>query len=274
MSLCYIDGAFVPVAEARIPVTDLAVQRGIGVFETIRTYGRRPMALTRHLYRLRDSANSCGISLPVNLEEMKKIIREGLSKMEGDSRARPYVTGGDEMQNGTFPNPRFFVFFEPLDPPPQELYANGVALFPVDMERPLSFLKSINYMQGYLPLREDPQALEILYCPRGEITESSHSNAFMVKDNRIVTAPLERVLDGTMRGMTLEVARESGFETEERCPRVDELSEAQEFFITGSVKEILPVVRIGESVIGKGKPGPVAAMLRHRYLQNLERWLE
>jgi branched-chain amino acid aminotransferase len=96
----------------------------------------------------------------------------------------------------------------------------------------------------------------------------------MVKDNRIITAPLERVLDGTMRGMTLEVARESGFETEERCPRVDELSEAQEFFITGSVKEILPVVRIGESIIGKGKPGPVTAMLRHRYLQNLERWLE
>jgi branched-chain amino acid aminotransferase len=178
------------------------------------------------------------------------------------------------MQNGTFPNPRFFVFFEPLDPPPRELYANGVALFPVDMERPLSLLKSINYMQGYLPLREDPQALEILYCPRGEITESSHSNAFMVKDNRIITAPLERVLDGTMRGMTLEVARESGFETEERTPRVDELPEAREFFITGSVKEILPVVRIGESIIGKGKPGPVAAMLRHRYLQNLERWLE
>lgn len=274
MSLCYIDGSFVPVSEARIPVTDLSVQRGIGVFETIRTYGGRPMALTRHLFRLRDSAARCGISLPMDLEEIKKIIREGLSKIEGDSRARPYVTGGDEMRDGIFPSPRFFAFFEPLNPPPLELYARGAALFPVDMERPLSFLKSINYMQGYLPLREDPDALEILYCPGGEITESSHSNAFMVKDARIITAPLERVLDGTMRGMTLEVAREAGFETEERTPRVAELVEAQEFFITGSVKEILPVVRIGKTSIANGQPGPVAKLLRQRYLQNLERWLE
>ncbi|MGC9372855.1 MAG: aminotransferase class IV [Thermovirgaceae bacterium] len=274
MSLCYIDGGFVPVSRARIPVTDLSVQRGIGVFETIRTYRGRPMALTRHLFRLRDSAARCGISLPLDLEEIKRIIREGLSKIEGDSRARPYVTGGDEMRDGTFPNPRFFAFFEPLNPPSLELYTKGAVLFPVDMERPMSFLKSINYMQGYLPLREDPQALEILYCPDGEITESSHSNAFMVKDGRIVTAPLERVLDGTMRQMTLEIAKEAGFETEERTPRLEELQEAMEFFITGSVKEILPVVRIGKTIIGNGQPGPVAEMLRQRYLQNLERWLE
>lgn len=274
MSLCYIDGAYVPVAEARIPVTDLAVQRGIGVFETIRTYGGRPMALTRHLFRLRDSAARCGIALPMDLEEIKWIIREGLSKIEGDSRARPYVTGGDEMRDGTFPNPRFFVFFEPLNPPSLELYMKGAALFPVDMERPMSLLKSINYMQGYLPLRQDPEALEILYCPGGEITESSHSNAFMVKGGRILTAPVGRVLDGTMRGMTIEVARESGFDVEECCPRVEELAEAEEFFITGSVKEILPVVRIGKTIIGNGTPGPVATILRHHYLQNLECWLE
>ncbi len=274
MSFCYIDGTFVPVTEARIPVTDLSVQRGIGVFETIRTYGGRPMALSRHLARLRDSAERCGISLPMSLDQMEKIIREGLLKTGGDSRARPYITGGDEMREGNFPKPRFFVFFEPLNPPPQKLYTKGAALVPVDMERPLSFLKSINYMQGYLPLRQDPDALEILYCPGGEITESSHSNAFMVSKGKIVTAPLDRVLDGTMRSMTIEVALEAGFEVEERCPRLEELAEAQEFFITGSVKEILPVTRIGRQTIGKGTPGPVAAMLRHRYLQNLDRWLE
>jgi branched-chain amino acid aminotransferase len=96
----------------------------------------------------------------------------------------------------------------------------------------------------------------------------------MVAKGKIVTAPLERVLDGTMRSMTIEVALEAGFEVEERCPRLDELAETQEFFITGSVKEILPVTRIGRQTIGKGTPGPVSAMLRHRYLQNLERWLE
>jgi branched-chain amino acid aminotransferase len=55
---------------------------------------------------------------------------------------------------------------------------------------------------------------------------------------------------------------------------MDELPEAEEFFITGSVKEVMPVVKVGKTIIGKGRPGPVSQMLRHLYLQNIERWLE
>ena len=150
----------------------------------------------------------------------------------------------------------------------------GVALHPVDASRPMPSIKSINYLGSYLPLGDDPQALEILYCPDGNITESSHSNVFMVADGKIITAPLDKVLGGTMRNMVIEIAREEGFTLLERCPRMEELPTCPEFFITGSIKEILPVVRVGKTRIGTGKPGPVSAHLRRIYLQNIERWME
>jgi branched-chain amino acid aminotransferase len=275
MVVCYADGIFTELEKASLPLSDLAFQRGIGVFETIRTYDGRLMALTPHLERLASSARQCRIALPVPMEEMKNIIREGMRLFGGEGRARPFITGGDVLDRDKgFTQPRFYVFFEPLEAPPERSYREGVALHPVNASRPMSSIKSINYLGSYMPLSEDPEAIEVLYCAGGEVTESSHSNAFMVVNGKMVTAPLDRVLPGTMRGMTLEVALEAGFSTEERCPMVDELARCSEFFITGSVKEILPVVRVGKTTIGGGKPGPVSAHLRRLYLQNLDRWME
>ncbi len=275
MTICYAHGRFTELEEASLPLSDLAFQRGIGVFETIRIFDGRPIGMTPHLQRLADSARSCRIALPLPLEEMKKIIREGGARYFENGRARPFITGGDilDREKG-FTSPRFFVFFEPLEAPSEKTYMEGVALHPVDASRPMPSIKSINYLGSYLPLGDDPQALEILYCPDGNITESSHSNAFMVADGKIITAPLDRVLGGTMRNMVIEIAREEGFTLLERCPRMEELSTCAEFFITGSIKEILPVVRVGKTRIGTGKPGPVSAHLRRIYLQNIERWME
>lgn len=275
MTICYAEGNFTELGNASMPLSDLAFQRGVGVFETIRIFDGRLIAMTAHLERLAESARSCRISLPMPLDEMKHIIREGVTLYRKNGRARPFITGGDllDKENG-FTRPRFYVFFEPLDAPSEKAYREGIALHPVDDPRPMPSIKSINYLGGYLHLAEDPGALEILYCPGGEITESSHSNAFMVSRGKILTAPLDKVLMGTMRNMVIALASENGFAVEERCPRVEELPLCSEFFITGSIKEILPVIRVGKILIGGGKPGPVSAHLRRLYLQNIERWGE
>ncbi|GAB6280689.1 MAG: aminotransferase class IV [Thermovirga sp.] len=275
MTICFVEGNFTELENASMPLSDLAFQRGVGVFETIRIFDGRLVAMTPHLERLAESARRCRISLPMPLEEMKKIIREGVARYGKNGRARPFITGGDTLDKEKgFTQPRFYVFFEPLDAPSEKTYGEGVALHPVDTSRPMPSIKSINYLGSYLPLAEDTGALEILYCPGGEITESSHSNAFMIHGRRILTAPLDRVLEGTMRNIVIALASENGFAVEERCPRVEELPLCSEFFISGSVKEILPVVRVGKTFIGGGKPGPVSAHLRRLYLQNIERWVE
>ena len=85
---------------------------------------------------------------------------------------------------------------------------------------------------------------------------------------------MSRVLKGTTRDIILQLAREKGMKVEERTPLLSELKGAEEAFITGSVKEVVPVVQIGGQIIGDGRPGPVTRMLHHTFLEEIIRWLE
>jgi branched-subunit amino acid aminotransferase/4-amino-4-deoxychorismate lyase len=274
VSLAFFEGEFRPSSSVSIPVTDLALQRGVGVFDSLRTLGGKPLGLSLHLDRLEHSLEEASIAHPASRAEIEAVIREGIARMDGESTVRIYVTGGDRHEDGAFPAPRWFALFEPTHRPDRSVTAQGVVLWPLPHERPLPLLKSINYMAAFVEKGLHPETYEILYCPAGEITEATASNAFMVIDGKIATAPLERVLSGVTRTFVLEVAREAGYTVEERCPRLEELPRAAEFFITGSVKEILPVVKIGATRIGDGKPGPVTSHLIQLLAGSLERWVD
>ncbi|MCX7827977.1 MAG: aminotransferase class IV [Thermanaerothrix sp.] len=276
MMFCYHDGEFTPLERAYVPLSDYAIQRGIGVFESIRTYDRRPFAPGPHLERLLRSAEQAGIEAKDLVSRIPEIFSHILSRPElpeGEIIMKPYITGGDVMENKRFPKPRLYVLVEPLELPDPELYRTGIALQPVAMERPFPLIKSINYMFGYIPVAGMGDVFESLFCPNGEITEASSSNFFLCAAGRIITAPVGRVLAGITRGIVLHLAKEAGFKVEERCPRVNELETADEAFITGSIKEILPVVRIGGRRIGNGKPGPVTQHLHRLYKASLPKWL-
>lgn len=263
MSLCYFNGSFLSTDSAALPVTDLAFQRGIAVFDTVRTYSGRPFALSRHLDRLAFSAAASHIALPVPLDEMGDIVREGVSRSPGDSLAKIFLTGGDVERDGTFPFSRLLVLFAPLTPIPEEVYTKGVALSLLPQERHFHLVKSINYMVPFSSRR--PDTFEPLYCPVGEITESATSSFFAVRDGLLVTAPDSRVLRGITREIVLDLARNEGIEAEMRCPRLEELPSFSEAFVTGSVKEVAPVVKIGDATIGAGTPGPLTIRLLHLF---------
>nr|8ONL_A Chain A, Aminotransferase class IV [Aminobacterium colombiense]8ONL_B Chain B, Aminotransferase class IV [Aminobacterium colombiense]8ONN_A Chain A, Aminotransferase class IV [Aminobacterium colombiense]8ONN_B Chain B, Aminotransferase class IV [Aminobacterium colombiense]8ONN_C Chain C, Aminotransferase class IV [Aminobacterium colombiense]8ONN_D Chain D, Aminotransferase class IV [Aminobacterium colombiense]8ONN_E Chain E, Aminotransferase class IV [Aminobacterium colombiense] len=275
MNLCYIDGKFLPLEEAKLPVTDLIIQRGVGVFETISTHSRRPLMLTPHLKRLEGSATASSIVMPATLDEMARIIREGIKKMGCETMVRPYITGGDSFgKDHLFSSSRYFVIFAEIRKPDPILYEKGVALHPINAERYLPSTKSINYMLSFTGQRDSKGAYEILYCPEGEIVEGSHSTFFLIKNGHLITAPTSRALSGTTRQIVLELARRGNIQVEERCPLLTELPEAEEAFITGTVKELLPVVRIGDQIIGNGVPGKLTKHLHQVYLSSIVEWLE
>jgi branched-chain amino acid aminotransferase len=274
MKLCYVNGKFVPPEEALLPISDLIIQRGIGIFETLSTCQRRALMLTPHLERLLTGAKNSYIHPPLGIGEMRDIIREGIEKLEGELIIKVYLSGGDVFDRvDGFTEPRFFVTYDTLDLPPIEFYENGIRLEPVDYCRDEPATKSVNYRKAYTLSPYDEHA-EILYCPGGEITESAQSSFFLCVNNTLVTAPLSRVLKGTVRQAVLDVARGIGMNVEERCPLLVELPQATEAFITGSVKKILPVVRIGAQIIGDGRPGPETKRLSALYLKHIEEWLE
>ena len=276
MSICYYNGQFRPVGECRLPVTDLVVQRGVGVFDSIRIYDGNPFALGEHLERLRRSAEGAGINCGGIIEHLYDVIREGAKRPDcpdgGNCIVKAYITGGDVNNCGSFPEPRYFVVYEPGPGNNEEGYKNGVVLEPTTAERQYPLVKSINYLFGIIQSAGKPDTLECLYCPKGNITETLRSSFFLYKDGKIVTAPVGRVLGGITRSIVLELARENGFTVEERCPDISELSEASEAFLTNVWNEVMPVVRVGDTVIGSGKPGPTAARLLELFRSSMHRW--
>lgn len=280
MVICYYNGKFAPMPECALPMTDLAIQRGVGTFETIRIYDGVPFAMAQHLERLAGSTEGAGIKAGAIIAKLPEIIREGLARPEikgYDGVVKPYITGGDVNDKGTFPTPRFFVVFdENIHKPTNEERKNGIALEPNRVARPYPLIKSTNYLFGFIPLSKASQTnFESLYItPEGEITEAMSSNFFLCKEGKLITAPVGRVLKGVTRDIVITLARENGFTVEERCPREEELSQADEAFITGTVKEVLPVVRVGSQKIGAGRPGPAVQRLQHIFLQNMPRWMD
>ena len=128
MSLCYINGQFLPKDRATLPVTDYIILRGVGVFESISTFRRRPLMLTPHLERLVHSARSASMTLPLSVDEIKNVIQEGISRMTEDCLVRPYVTGGAISISGTFPAARVFILTERERKLAPEVYCEGGCL--------------------------------------------------------------------------------------------------------------------------------------------------
>lgn len=278
MSICYYNGEFSPAGECGLPVTDLVVQRGVGVFDSIRVYDGNAFALREHLERLRGSAESAGIKCGGIIDSLYGVIRDGAKRPDcpdgGNCIVKAYITGGDVNNCGSFPEPRYFVVFESGLGSNDELRKKGVALDPTTAERPYPTVKSINYLFGIIHAAGKRDVMECLYSPGGEITETLRSSFFLYKDGRIITAPVGRVLGGITRGIVLELAREDGFIVEERCPLVSELSEASEAFLTNIWNEVMPVVRVGDSVIGDGRPGAVALRLQELFSSSMHRWAD
>jgi len=272
--MCYLNGKLVPPEEAVLPVSDLIIQRGVGIFESICTHRKRPLMLTAHLERLLEGAKNSHIVPPMNVDEMRRIIMEGLAALDEDLLIKVYLTGGDVFDKAKgFTKPRFFVIYESLQLPPQEFYENGVILEPLNEERYDPSTKSVDYRKVYTVYPRDKH-LEILYCPDGVITESAYSSFFLYLNDTLITAPLTRVLKGTTRQAVIDLARASGINLEERCPLMSELPQSTEAFITGSVKKILPVVRIGDQIVGNGRPGPITKRLSDIYLERITEWLD
>lgn len=277
MSICFYRGKYLPLDECCLPVTDLIIQRGVGVFESIRTYGGKTFAMSQHIERLSKSAKLCGIKAESIIEALPEIIRGGTKAPgapEGEMLIKPFITGGEINLSGVFPEPDFFIIFDELHAAATDAVQNGIELKPNLMERPLPKIKTTGYVTGLIPLRGNENVFETLYCPNGEITESMASNFFICLNGTLVSAPLDRVLSGVTRDIILTLAAENGFKVEERCPLVSELATADEAFITGSLKEVLPVVKVGDQTIGNSKPGPVARHLHKLFLENISRWID
>lgn len=264
MDIYYVDGNFVPSDQAVIPVTDLAVLRGLGAFDFMRTYEGRPFCLRAHLERLEASTRKIGLPFPWTMEELARLVAETLGRnSHKESNIRVIVTGGSspDFMNPQG-NPRLIIMVSKLPDMPSWWYQDGIHVITCSAERPLAGAKSINYVQASLALEAARQkgAQEAVYMvPQGLVLEGTTSNIFAVTAGTLIT-PGRGILPGITRQVILDLAR-SRFSVQIRDVFLSELLEADEVFICGTNKGIVPVVQVDDAVIGSGKPGPKTRLL-------------
>jgi branched-chain amino acid aminotransferase len=258
MDIYYIDGRFVPSNEATIPVNDLALLRGYGVFDFLRTYNKTPFFLDEHLNRLRRSADLIDISLPWSNRELGDIVQETLDRNNHpESSIKIVLTGGDS-DDGLIPigKSRLLVMVSALKPLDPADYESGVKLTTSRIPRLFPGAKSTNYIAGIRAISAARKAggVESLYVGRNnQILECVTSNFFGFREGRMVT-PESDILPGITRKVALDLA--SGlFTIETREMDLEELKHLDEAFITSSTREVLPVVQVDDTTIGNGKPG-------------------
>ena len=272
MKIYYVDGKFVSSDQAVIPVDDLAILRGYGVCDIMRTYKGKPYFLKDHIHRLVNSAKEIGLSLPWQARAITDIVLETLhrNQISEEANIRIVITGGSSPDY-FYPqgNPRMIVLITDLKKLPDSWYEKGVKVITYPLERSLPDAKVISYIQAALALKKAKEtgAIEAIYINRKmEALEGTTSNLFAFFGNTLVT-PRDGVLKGITRQAILAIAQKN-YLTEEKAIPLDQLLDADEAFISGTNKCILPVIQIDDTKIGTGKPGPktkrlIAELERH-----------
>jgi branched-chain amino acid aminotransferase len=266
-----VNGRITREQDAVISVFDHGFLYGEGIYETMRTYNRRPFLFDRHLQRLRRSARMIDLPLPFQDEELAAQIRDTQARasIDGEAYIRVLVTrgiGALTYDLRATPHPSTVIIVKPQIDPEPEAYEKGVRVVIVDIVRnhPASvnpMIKSNNLMNSALAMQAAlrSNAFEgIMRNYRGELSECTTANVFIVKNDVALTPPLEAgLLPGITREFLFDVGKEVGVDVREQVLREEDLFDADEAFLTSTTRELVPIVTVNDRTIGSGKPGPI-----------------
>jgi D-alanine transaminase len=274
----YLNGEFMPLDQARIPVLDRGFIFGDGVYEVIPAYSRHPFRLPEHLARLQRSLDSIRLDNPMTPAEWGRLIRDLVARHAGEDQSiYLQVTRGVAKRDHAFPKgtrPTVFMMSSPLVTPAKDLVDNGVpCITGVDYRWLKCDVKSVSLLGNCL-LRQaaaDAGAAEIVLFRDGHLTEASASNVFVVRGGRLLSPPKNNlILPGITYDVVLELAAAAGVPIELRAISEQEVRSADELWVTSSTKEVLAVVTLDGKPVGSGKPGAVFRKI-HQAFQEFKR---
>lgn len=262
----YLNGEFLPLEEAKVPVLDRGFIFGDGIYEVIPVYNRIPLRMAEHLARMANGLAAIRIANPHTDAEWSSIIEGVIAACAHDDQALYIqVTRGVARRDQAFPNPpprpTVLVMAWQMSKPSAEQREHGVACITQQDFRWLRCDIKSTSLLGNCMLRQtaaDAGAIEAVLIRDGHVTEASTSNVFLVKDGRIATPPKNHeILPGITYDLVLDLAREKGLPVEIRPIAESELATADELWLSSSTKEVLPVTKLDGRPVGNGRPGPM-----------------
>ncbi len=285
--LVYLNGKFVPKEDAKVSVFDHGYLYGDGIYETLRAYKGVLFHLDRHLVRLKHSADSIFLKLPLPLDKIGAALNDAVKANKlSDAYVRIQIsrgTGEIGLDPALCPEPTTVIVAKPFKDYPAEHYERGVSLAVVKTRRnhPLALspsIKGTNFLNNILAKIESLRAgayEAVMLNWEGYVAEGTISNIFFVKAGVLYTPSLETgILEGVTRGLVLELARKERIEAREALIRAEELLAADECFITNTTVEVMPVTSVDNRAVGNGKPGPATAALGKAYKDEVQKCLK
>ena len=269
----YFNGEIFPIDASLFKTNDLGLLRGYGLFDYFRTYNGIPFRFDDYWTRFENSAKLLKLEIPCSKEETEKILSD-LHSLSGESEVafRFVLTGGYAPDSVNVIQPNFLVRTEPL---PQDNPAGrlrGIKVLPYEYVRDLPEIKSTNYVHMVLMAEEmrNQQAADLLFHRNGQVSELTRSNIFIFQGETLVTSSIN-ILNGITRRVVMELA-EPHFKIEVRPLMLEELLEADEVFTTSSTKWVMPVVAVGENLIGNGVAGERTLFLLGLFEELVKVW--
>jgi branched-chain amino acid aminotransferase len=271
----YVNGRISDERDAVVSVFDHGFLYGEGVYETLRTYDRRLFLFDRHARRLRRSAAMISLDLPFSDDDLRQAISQTMDRadLRDEAYVRVLVTRGvGELTYDpeATPSHTLAIIVKPQVDPPEAAYRDGVTVAIVDIIRnhPGSvnpMIKSNNLMNNALAMQEALRrgAFEgVMRNYRGELTECTTANLFIVKNGSVLTPPLDAgILPGITREFIIEIGHTAGLDLREAVLLDADLYGADEAFLTSTTREAVPIVTVDGRTIGTGQPGPVTLKL-------------
>lgn len=260
----YLNGEYLALSKAHISVLDRGFTFGDGVYEVIPAYGKNLFRLQHHLQRLDDSLAAIKIKNPLTAKQWQQSIEQLIQNNPYDDQSvYLQVTRGIAPRDHRFPhneNPTVFMMTSPQKKPSSEISITGISAITLNDNRWKNcHIKSISLLANVLLYQEalDKGAKEAILLRDGYATEGAASNLFIVQNNCMITPPKgPLLLPGITRDLIVEIAKQQNFCLKEQNISEAELLNAQEIWVTSSTKEIAPVTKLNDKIIGTGKPGP------------------
>jgi D-alanine transaminase len=271
--IVYLNGDFVPLADARIPVLDRGFIFGDGIYEVVPVYGGVPFRWRQHLARLERSLGKIRIDNPLAAAGWTALVREIVSRHPwNDQFVYMQVTRGVARRDHAFPpgiTPTVFAMASEMPAIAPAQLQHGVATVTIPDERWLHCdIKSTSLLGNVLARQAavDAGAVEAVMFRDGFLTEGSSSNIWVVRGDALLAPPRDNlILEGIRYGLVEELCAAEGVRFEVRPITRAEVESADELMLSSATKEVLPITRLDGRAVGDGRPGPIFGRLHAGY---------
>lgn len=273
----YVNGRFLEKEKALIPVYDLGLLRGLGVFDFFRVWDGVAVFAEDHIERLQNSLQIMGLDVDYSVTDWADKFNE-MIRLNDVERAgfRVVVTGGFSEDGYSIPAEKnVFMMLHLLPPNDPKQFAEGVHVLTSDYRREIPTAKTTIYIQSmYMqPQIKKAGAFEVLFHWNGDITECSRCNFFVIDKNGALITPSNGMLRGVTRKKVIQIALENNIPVVERPLHINELPDMAGAFLTATTKGVLPIVKVDNQVIGDGKVHPLCFTLQEKFQEKIDQYV-